>query len=193
MWDFEKEVERKLIHLTVAVLVLAVIVVALDQIGKQATLFCLVFILIIFLIVDFLRVELGKKIPFLHPLWRRKEENRFGGQIFFILGSIVAFSVFDLNIAIAAVLMASFGDFTAALVGRFGKFWITKERSVEGILAELVVNLIIGFIVVGNLQITLIMALVATLVESLVNELDDNLFIPVFAGFAGQLASYLSR
>ena len=52
-------------------------------------------------------------------------------------------------------------------------------------------NLIVGFIVLVNLPgyiyIVIGMASVATIVETLVDELDDNLLIPLFSGFAGQI------
>jgi len=35
------------------------------------------------------------------------------------------------------------------------------------------------------------MAITATFVESIVEKLDDNLLIPLFSGFNGQLARYL--
>ena len=190
-WDFRKEVQRKLIHLSVAVIILAIILFVNSYFGKQAALLCLVFLLLLFLIVDFFRVELNQKIPLLHPLWRTKEDNKFGGQIFFIIGAIIAFAAFDLKIALAAVLMATFGDSIAAIVGRIGRIRVSENKSLEGILAEFVVNLAIAYFIIGDFWIMLIMALIATLVETLVNELDDNLFTSIFSGFAGQLTIYV--
>ena len=78
------------------------------------------------------------------------------------------------------------------LVGkRFGRTWITKTKTLEGLLAELCINLIIAYLILGNLVIILVMAFTATLVETLVDKLDDNLIIPLFAGFNGQLALYI--
>jgi dolichol kinase len=90
------------------------------------------------------------------------------------------------------------------LIGkRFGKHWIKqlKKKAWEGVIAELVVDLIVGFLLlrtslwwlkgVGFGQplwpAIIVMALTATFVETIISKLDDNLLIPVFAGFNGQI------
>ena len=156
--------------------------------------FALIFILVVILIIDYFRIELKKKIPLLWHFWRKKEAKRFGGDVFFIIGGILALAVFDFEIAFTAILMAVFGDTAAALVGiRFGRTWITKDRALEGILAEFIVDLIIAYFIVQNIYIVVVMAFVATITESAVDIMDDNLIVPVFAGFAGQTALYLSK
>jgi len=45
----------------------------------------------------------------------------------------------------------------------------------------------VGFLILDSIYVILGMALVATIVETLVDELDDNLLIPIFSGFAGQI------
>ena len=92
--------------------------------------------------------------------------------------------------------MTTFGDMAAALIGkRFGRIWITKKKALEGILVEFVVDVAIALIILGGgslkLVVVLIMAITATFVESVVEKLDDNLLIPLFSGFNGQLARYL--
>jgi len=54
-----------------------------------------------------------------------------------------------------------------------------------------VINLIVGLLLLSNIYIILIMAFTATIVETFVSELDDNLFVPLFAGFVGQLLFFL--
>ena len=88
--------------------------------------------------------------------------------------------------------MTTFGDMVAALVGkRYGTTLIYRNKTWAGFLAELATNIVVGFIVLTNLPgyiyIVLGMALSATIVETLVDELDDNLLIPIFSGFAGQV------
>lgn len=190
-FDFKKEVKRKSIHLLAVVFVIIFILVS-ENYGEKLALLSLVFFLIIFLEVDYVRVELGRKIPIIWRLFRRKEQNRHGGQVFFLVGAIIAFSVFSFDIALAAVLMTVFGDTTAALIGkRFGKFWITKNRSIEGIAAEFIADLIIAAIILDGLVLILIMSITATIVEAAVDKLDDNLMIPLFAGFAGEVVELI--
>jgi dolichol kinase len=127
-----------------------------------------------------------------------------GGDVFFLLGAILVLAIFDPKIAIAAILMTTFGDLAAALVGKkFGKHKFVKNKSWEGTIAELIVNIAIGMIIFMYFDchcnfykasiwaIILVMSLTATIVETFVSKLDDNLLIPVFAGFNGQIVALL--
>ncbi len=192
-WDLKKELKRKAIHLLALSFIIIFILISSNY-GETLALFALVFLLIIFLELDYVRVDLRRNIPFVSGLWRLKEKNRPGGQVFFLIGAIISLAVFDFRIALVAILMAIFGDMAAALIGKkFGKTWLTKTKALEGILAEFFIDVIIAYFIIGNWIIILIMALTATTVETLVNKLDDNLMIPLFAGFNGQLALYILK
>ena len=195
MWDLKKELKRKGIHLLSIFFIIIFVLISFNY-GKSIALFVLVVLLIFFIEVDYVRVELGKKIPIFWRFFREKEKDRHGGQVFFLIGAIISLAVFDFDIALVAILMTTFGDMAAALIGkRFGRIWITKKKALEGILAEFVVDVAIALIILGSsslkLVVVLIMAITATFVESVVEKLDDNLLIPLFSGFNGQLARYL--
>lgn len=210
-WDFKKELIRKSIHLG-SISFLFVYVLVSDSVNHKIGLLILSLMLIILLELEYVRVELGVRVPLLRKLWefrRDKEENHMGAEIYFLIGSIICLAIFDLRVAAAAILMTTFGDMAAAVIGtRFGKHWIPflKNRAIEGVAAELIVNLIIGWLVIRTpvegkmwwvhnfLPIgeplwfpIIIMAVTATVVETLVQKLDDNLIIPVFAGFNGEI------
>lgn len=100
--------------------------------------------------------------------------------------------------------MTTFGDMSAALIGkRFGKHpFFLKERTWEGTSSELFVDFLIGvfvffgsdFTLIYNLElwiVVLIMAITATFIETIVYKMDDNLLIPIFAGFSGQIVLFL--
>jgi dolichol kinase len=211
VWDFKKEVGRKTIHLLSTSFLIIYIIFA-STFSHRIALLILGFLLIILIEFEYLRVEVGMKIPLISLLWkyrRPKEKNKLGGEVFFLIGSILCLALFDLRIAAAAILMTTFGDLAAALIGkRFGRVWIPKlkNRAIEGVLAELVVDLIIGFLIIRTLvndsiwwlssitpagqpiwSIIIVMALTATIVETIVHKLDDNLLIPLFSGFSGQI------
>ncbi len=87
--------------------------------------------------------------------------------------------------------MTTFGDMVAALAGKkWGETILFKNKTMVGFNAELLTNLIVGFFVLSNIYIIIGMAITATAVETLVDELDDNLLIPLFAGFVGQMIFY---
>ena len=176
------EILRKSVHLTS---VLIVLIYAYTD--KQAVLTFLITYLIIILVIEHFRLEHGMKVPLFHFLFREKEKSQLAGHVFFTIGAIISISVFSETIAYAAILMTTFGDMSAALIGKaFGKMRIYNGKSIEGCAAEFVVDFFIGYAFLGNWFVAFIMALVATVVETVVGEIDDNLAIPVFAGFVGQ-------
>ena len=196
VWGLFHEIGRKIIHITILV-VLAAFFLIQDSLvnagytatlAKQVALLFLVALLILFLMLEYFRLELEWKMPFFSQFIRPKEQNKMYGVIYFLSATIISLAVFDYKIALAALLMTTFGDMVAALVGkRYGSTLIYRNKTWAGFLGELATNLIVGFIILDSIYIILGMAIVATIVETLVDELDDNLLIPIFSGFAGQI------
>ncbi len=187
--DIKHELGRKAVHLTSVIIILLYY-----WTGKEFTLYFLTAVLVIFIAVEYFRVEHRKKIPVFWRFFRPKEDGVMGGNATFMMGAIIAISVFDKEIASAAILMTTFGDMAAAIFGKaFGKTWIPglKDRAVEGCAAEFLVNVIVGIVFLDSIMVIMVMALVATIVETLIYKLDDNLIIPIFAGAFGQVALYV--
>ena len=194
-WEFFHEMGRKIIHITILI-VLALFFAIKNRAGQQAALLFLVGLLIFFLILEYFRLELNFKLPFFHQFIRPKEQYRVYGVIFFLSSTIVAFAVFDTAIALAALLMTTFGDVAAAIAGKqYGTTILFKNKTVVGFASELMTNLIVAVLIslvfTINIYIPIIMAFVATITETLVDELDDNLIVPVVSGFVGQLLVFL--
>ena len=188
-FSLKRELQRKAVHVTSVL-----IVIFYYFLPKEAILLLLTLFLILFLVVEFIRLDLRLKLPFFHKLYRDKEVDRLSGGAFFLMGAIIAISVFYKEIAIAAILMTTIGDASAAIFGkRFGKTWIPKlkDRAVEGCTAEFVVDLLIGFVFLNSWLVILVMAGTATIVETVVNKIDDNLLIPLFSGFNAQILTYI--
>ncbi len=186
------EVLRKSVHL-----VSVLIVFIYEFFGKDTILWVLMLFLITVLFLEYFRLEHGIKIPFFYMMYREHEADSCGGHIFFALGAIATISLFSKEIAYAAVLMTTFGDLTAALIGKFhGKKRIFKkifnnDKSLEGSTSEFIIDLLVGLVIVGDPLVSLIMAFIATLTETAVNQIDDNLVVPVFSGFFGQMTLLL--
>src|SRR5208283_2346613 len=186
MIDFLFELKRKLVHITSVIYIVLYYFISKYFSQRSAILF-LIFILIMFCFFEFLRIRYERKIPFFHQFFRNNEKDTLSGSIYLLIGIIIAFSVFEFDIAVTAILMMIFGDTISALIGRMGNHVIHHLKvSWEGIISEFVVDIAVGFIFLNNVLIILIMALVATIVETLLKSIDDNLAIPVVAGFAGQ-------
>lgn len=182
------EVMRKSVHL-----VSIFIVLIYEFFGKDAILWVLMLFLVTVLFLEYFRLEKGMKIPFFYMMYREQEADRLGGHIYFALGAIAVISLFNKEIAYAAILMTTFGDMAAAMIGKFyGKRRIFREifkndKSLEGSASEFIIDLLVGLAITGNLIVSLVMAFIATLTETAVNKIDDNLIIPIFSGFFGQM------
>ena len=195
VWGVFHEIGRKIIHITILVVLAAYFSIQrylvdagrTTALAKQVALLFLVALLIVFLILEYLRLELNWKMPFFSMFIRPKEQDRMYGVVYFLSAAIISLAVFDHRIALTALLMTTFGDVTAAVIGkRYGTTLIYRNKTWAGFLAELATNFVVGFIILKNIYIIIGMAFVATIVETLVDELDDNLLIPLFSGFVGQ-------
>lgn len=190
---FAFELRRKFIHL-LALLFLVVYLIFREYYGHGGGLLALVFILIFFLVLEYYRIARKKRIPLFHIFWRKSEKDKLGGNVYFILGTIIAFAAFDYWIAVVALLMTIFGDMAGALIGiPFGKHKLKKpnKKSWEGTIAQFLVDLVIGFILLDSILIVVGMALAATIVETKFEHVNDNMSIPVISGFVGQILSFI--
>ena len=189
-WPFLTEIKRKAFHLLILLVIVGYVLLE-RTFNQKIALVALVALLVLFLLAEYFRLELGATIPIFDQIIRPKERERYYGVIYFLSATIICLAVFDFRIALAALLMTTFGDMTAALMGRkYGKTTIFGKKTLTGTLSELTVNIIVGFIVLinfYNVYIIIAMAFVAAFVETLVEELDDNLMIPLFAGLTGQI------
>ncbi len=199
-WGIFHEVGRKIIHVTILIVLAAYFVIEdslvsagyTAALAKQVALLSLLGLLALFLVLEYFRLELGWRMPFFSQFIRPKEQHRMYGVIYFLSATIIALAVFNKEIALAALLMTTFGDMMAALIGKkYGTTLIYRNKTWAGFSAELLTNLAVGFFILRSLQggiyIIIGMAFVATIVETMVDELDDNLLIPIFSGLAGQI------
>ena len=132
-------------------------------------------------------------LRWLRPLLKSSETRRLTGATWLLLAAAIAFPLFDRQVAVAAFFYLALGDPAAALVGRplpgprlFGK-------SPAGTLAFISVSLLAAALLVGAGFMPwhwsfAVGALVAGLVELLPLPGDDNLWVPLAAGAAMQLA-----
>lgn len=179
---------RKLIHL-LELPVLGGYILVSRFYGDKIGVLGLTALLIILLEIEYIRLEYKLSLPLVVDILRRKERDSLASNIFFVAATIICFAAFDFQIAILALLIAVFGDLMAALVGiSMGKTFLFKRKTLEGFSAGLLTNLLVGAIIMPNqIFIFITMALTASLTELFTGKLDDNLTVPLAAGFVGQL------
>lgn len=194
MTNLKFEIKRKLFHLS-AILYVPLYYFLNLYYSKTAAITSLLIILIFFITIEYFRLKHKKKIPIFHILYRKKENNKISANIYFAIAAILSFAFLDFSIASTVILMTTFGDMAAAIIGiKFGKHWLKDfpDRAWEGVIAEFLTDFIIVILVLNNLQLAIMMAFVATLVETTLNKfMDDNLSIPLFAGITGQTLKLL--
>ena len=120
-------------------------------------------------------------------LLKESESSQTLGSTYLLAATLLAFLLFDRDVAVLALLFVAVGDPLAALVGqRYGRARIRK-KSVEGSLAFMVGAAQVGWVLIaGGLDISLWVvmsgAAVAALVELLSLPPDDNITVPLVAG-----------
>jgi dolichol kinase len=161
----------------------------------------LVFIHLSFLVgvwaLELLRLKGVIQIPFLRDI----EREKIGAHAFFMLGTFISILAFERRIAIASILMLTIGDPASGLAQRFkgasmgsigGRRAVLKPASV--ILIMFITSWLVGSLYLGSLTIALFGAIGAVAADGLLLKvrgvmIDDNLTIPLYAGFFMSLAS----
>lgn len=179
---------RKLIHL-MAFPVLVIYTLLAGYYGAKVGILALTAMLLILLEIEYIRLEYKLSLPLVVDILRRHEKDHVASNIFFVASTIICFAAFEYQVAMVAMLFAVFGDLMSALVGmRFGRTKVYKKKTLEGFLGGLLTNLLVGWLVMpANWMIGVPMALTASLVELWTGKLDDNLTVPIAAGFVGQM------
>ena len=160
--------------------------------SDQIAMLALTSVFLILLEVEYARLEMKLKIPDFLDVLRPHERNNVTGSIFFVAATIICFATFDYGVAMLALLLTVFGDLASALIGiKFGKHKAFKSKTFEGYIAGLVTDVFVGYLMFPNYPaIYITMGVVASTVELFTGKLDDNLTVPLFAGFSGQIIAY---
>jgi len=126
----------------------------------------------------------------LSHLLRRSEKYRPLGITWFLLGMLANALLFEKNIAVLGVIMLTFGDPLAEIIGRkYGRHALIGKKTLEGFLAcfagALASGLAFGCLAFGMPFIPVIAgALAASITELLTFKGGDNLLIPIISGLA---------
>ncbi len=163
------------------------------------TLACLVYIL------DRIRIhypELASRAPWLRDLFFRAEEQiEESAMVPYVIAILLTLLTFPKAVALIAIYTLAIADPLSALVGiTWGRRHLVAEKTVEGSCTFLAAALAVSTAVLHAstsapldhvLSASLLIALCATAVEMLPLRIDDNLTIPLAAGFAGWISCAL--
>lgn len=183
----KQELVRQIMHILFGLLI--VILFSADLINA----WILFYILIASIILSFLSIKLDVPVIswFLKNFERQNTRLPGEGFVFFLAGSLLAIKLFSQDIALASILILSFGDGISHLIGEgIGKRKIlfNKSKNIEGLVFGVIAGTIAALFFVSFLE-AFVASLAAMLVEAVEikireNHIDDNLFVPLVAGTA---------
>jgi dolichol kinase len=171
---------RKLIHLS------ALLVPILTEVtSKTIVLTALSIIVVLYAVEEALRLK-GRSVPaitsFTLRMSRPEETGRFIVRpIYLAVGVILALLLFPTRIAYASIGIVAVGDPVAAYVGeRFGRRHLRPNKTLEGLIAGLVISFILASIIVY--PVAAFAGAAGAMLMELLDIPDDNLTMPIAAG-----------
>ena len=122
-------------------------------------------------------------------LFEREETYPGKGAITFFIGVLLSLKLFPFDIAMASILILTFGDSVSHIIGRYwGKTRnpLSKTKLLEGTLAGTLAAFLAALLYVPWTEalVASILALMVEAIEIKVNEklVDDNISVPLVAG-----------
>lgn len=182
------ELRRHIFHICLGLLIMFLVLVGV----LTPEILLMVFIFGIILSLVSKKYDVPVVAWFLDTFERKEKRRIFPGKgiIFFILGSLLVLQLFEKNVALASIMILTFGDPVSHFVGQhFGNSKKEKtnwKKYIEGTIAGTIVAFIAASFFVP-FYVAFIAAASAMLVESIElviwnKTIDDNLVIPLVAG-----------
>ena len=186
------ELYRQSFHLVFGILVLLFLYFVSEE-NVLITLFILFLVSVLFSIIS-MKVRIPIISFFLEKMGREKKLEQFPGKgfIFFIAGCLLTIKLFPNDIALASIVVLTFGDSISTLAGFLGLKYRTspfsRYKSIYGTIIGMIVSFLIALIFVEPLY-AMVAAVFGMFVEALSiklgeTEADDNLIVPLAAGTA---------
>lgn len=195
------ELGRQCFHIILGVIIILLIMIVEREI-VLITLF-LAFLLSILVSIISMRIKIPIFSWFLEEFGRERENETFPGKgiIFFLAGCLLTFKLFTQDIALASIVVLTFGDSIATLAGFFGQKYrhkpFSRFKTLYGTLIGIVVSFLIALIFIEPLYAATA-AILGMFAEALSiklgeTEADDNLIVPLAAGTSCYLLRLILR
>ncbi len=184
----KKEVFRKTIHICVAFVPLFL------HFYRIPTLCCLFLAGIFYSLSEILRLK-GISVPLVSSVTvaaaRARDNNKFVlGPVTLVCGVLLCAFFCSEPYSTAGIFSLAFGDGLASLAGKtFGHVEVpfTGGKTAAGSLTCFIAVFISSFFVLGNSQLSCVLALAATVIEGLPLKDFDNICIPLGIGLLAQV------
>ena len=185
----KREIGRRLIHIALGLIIVFLIL------NNLLTTTLLFLILVFGFILSVISIKY--KIPGIHWFLKNFERDEYihvfpgKGLIFFLIGVLLVMKLFNEEIALASIMVLTFGDGLSHLIGKgLGrvKFPLNGHKSLEGV---------IGGIIAGGIAAAFFVPIFTAFFGSLIGmsieaiglkmgnaDVDDNVIVPLVAGTA---------
>lgn len=186
-WSFRREILRKALHMS-SIFVIILYFILKELYSKEIALLTLLFILLLFMVYEIMRLKAKNiKLPF-SDVARYKERSKFTAGIYVIVSILITFAVFDEKIALSACLMLIFGDVVVGLLRHKKNIKRSWNRRLykSAMFVEFIFDFVLAMLVLNMFWVSFVMAGVAVASEAIFDA-EDNLAIPIFSGFVGQM------
>lgn len=183
------ELKRQSMHIAVGLITIALIYYNL------LSPFAILLLIIIGILLSFLckRMRIPIISTFLDQVERDEQRHKFPGKgtIFFFIGVLLSLQLFEQDIALAAIMVLTFGDSISHMFGaQFGRlkniFNGKSKKLLEGTLAGTLAGFFgaVFFVPIPEAFLGSAAAMIAEVIKIDFNEntLDDNLIVPLIAG-----------
>lgn len=184
-----RELLRKAVHVAVGLALLSGTLAVNNAYGLTIARWALLILLIGALAIDALIAQHGARIPVYMHLERASERRGVHGATWLLVSMLIVLSYYRMDIALAAMALAFFGDAAAAIAGLA---WpvprLLGGKPLAGSIAMLIVGVMVTRLFLAGWGEAAVMALAGTAVEWASSKIDDNLTVPLIAGLVGHLA-----
>ncbi len=163
----------------------ALLFVLIDILGnRQALLFVIGIVALIFIVTDFVRLATKKSVK---AIFKKKEANRFSSMTLFLVSAFLTFLLFPSTIPYVSLVCITFGDFFSKVIGmRFGTVKLYKSRTVQGTLGFLAGSLMFNSIASALFAVPIIYVVVGSVVAAITElfseSIDDNFSVSIVTG-----------
>ncbi len=186
------EIARQLVHIAIGLTI--VLLLYFDFIKLYSLIIITIIAFIFFYFIKKYKPKstlICKVLKILKKLERKNEIEEFRGRgaLFYLIGILIVIALFEKDIAMASIMILALGDSFSRLIGPFGKIKhpFNNLKCLEGIIAGWIAASLGAMLIIKPFE-AITASAVAMLIEGLDIKLfkfqiDDNLTIPVIAGF----------
>lgn len=192
------EITRQLLHLIIGIMVIFLILL----LERETALIILFLTFLITVLISIITIKTN--IPLINLVIenvKRKEDKNFPtkGAVFFMAGCLLTFKLFTKDIALASIIVLTFGDSISTLASFFGKKYkhkpFSRFKTLYGTILGMVVSFLVALVFIEPL-FALVASITGMMVEAISiklgeTEADDNLIVPLASGTACYLLKFI--